>query len=327
MAGERTLPVIDVSPVLGGDLDDVAAQLDEAYVDVGFCYVTGHGIAPELVTDLFAASRAFHGLTLEDKREIALNEWHRGFMEINSSLITTSTVDTVRQPNQSESLMVMHDLPADHPDVLGGVALAGPNQWPEALPDLPDRVLAFDSAMRRLCQQLVPAIAVALGQPASAFDEYFTNPITFLRLLRYPPHPSDAPENLFGSAPHSDYGFITLLAQEGLGGLQVRAPDATWIDAPPLEGAFVMNCADILHRWSNGRWLSTPHRVINDNIEDRYSAPYFFDPHGSAVIAPLATCIEPGEIPAFEPVRYEDYLMSRLQKNYARYGADTSGQT
>ena len=215
--------------------------------------------------------------------------------------------------------MVMHDLAPDHPDVLAGAPLAGPNQWPAAAPELRRPILAYAAAMDALCLQLTRPIAMALGAPPDAFAGHFAQPITFLRLLWYPPQPADSPGDLFGSAPHTDYGFMTLLAQDRLPGLAVRTPNGDWLDVPVIEGALVMNSADILHRWSNGRWLSTPHRVVNRSGEERYSAPYFFDPHPSTVVAPLPSCVDVARPARFEPVLYGDYLMERLNKNYTQH--------
>jgi isopenicillin N synthase-like dioxygenase len=139
------------------------------------------------------------------------------------------------------------------------------------------------------------------------------SPTTFLRLLHYPPHAVDAPEDAFGSAPHTDYGFITILVQDNQGGLEVRRKDGTWLAAPPIEGTWVVNVADMLARWTNGRWQSTPHRVKNLSGGDRYSCPYFFDMSMDSIVEVLPTC-GTAQHPA---VRYGDYLMERLDKNYA----------
>ncbi len=173
--------------------------------------------------------------------------------------------------------------------------------------------------MRDLGRRLASVIAVALGAPADHFDAAFAEPVTFLRLLWYPPQPPASPDDLYGAAPHTDYGFLTLLAQHQLPGLEVRAPDGTWLDVPVTDDAFVLNSADILRRWSNGRWVSTPHRVVNRSGEERYSAPFFFDPHMETVVAPLPSCVPAGEQPRFEPVVYGDYLMERLRANYTRH--------
>ena len=316
------LPVIDVAPALDGSTDGllrVAAALHQAYSTVGFSMIVNHGVAPDLTADLFAASRRFHGLPREEKLAIELNEHHRGFIKMASSTIVTSTVDVVRKPNQSESFMVMHELDAGHPDIHNGLALAGPNQWPVGAPDIKDPILAYARALGDLCLQLSRVIAVALGAPADTFEAAFAEPITFLRMLWYPPQPPDAPGDLFGAAPHTDYGFITLLAQDRLPGLQVRGPAGGWLDVPVVDGSFVMNSGDILRHWSNGRWLSTPHRVINRTGEERYSAPFFYDPHPAIVVEPLPSCVAAGERPAFEPLVYGEYLMAKLNKNYTRH--------
>ena len=316
------IPTIDLSPAQDGSaagLAEVAAHLDEVYADVGFGQVVGHGIDPSLVDDLFEASERFHALPIEDKAAIAVNDAHRGFIAMATSTIVTSSVDEVRRPNQSESFLVMHDQPEDHPDRLAGLPLAGPNQWPAAAPEIREPIERYVTAMRALGQRVARIVAVALGAPADTFDAALAEPVTFLRLLWYPPQPPDGPDDLYGAAPHTDYGFLTFLAQHRLPGLQVRTTDGTWIDVPVAEDAFVLNSADILRRWSNGRWVSTPHRVVNRTGRERYSAPFFFDPHMTTVVEPLPSCVPAGERPRYEPVVYGDYLMDRLRANYTQH--------
>ena len=149
-------------------------------------------------------------------------------------------------------------------------------------------------------------------------QDFFAHPTTFLRLLHYPPQDPTGPDDEFGSNPHTDYGFVTILAQDENGGLQVRAPDGrTWLDAPPRAGAFVLNIGDIGERWSNGVLRSTPHRVLNRTGRDRYSIPYFFDPAADAVVAPLAACVPDGAEPRFDPVTYGVYLLGKLNANHS----------
>jgi isopenicillin N synthase-like dioxygenase len=145
-------------------------------------------------------------------------------------------------------------------------------------------------------------------------------------MLYYPPHPAQSPDDLFGSAPHTDYGFITILLQDDVGGLQVRNLAGEWIDAPYRPGAFVMNSADILHRWSNGRFISTPHRVINRSGRARYSNPFFFDPDMKAEINPLPGCVSADNPPRYEAVVYGDYLMARLRANHDQHAKRAAAQ-
>ncbi len=318
------IPVIDLGPLwtdTEAGLRQVADAIDTAYSQVGFAYIVNHGISQALIDGLFDVSKLFHALPREVKMKIEVNAFHRGFIPINTSTVQTSSVAKVTKPNQSDSFMMMHELPDDDPDVLVGAPLAGPNQWPEDLPQFYPAVTAYNRALVDLARQLVRPISVALGGGPHDLDTYFERPTTFLRLLAYPPQPQERPDDLFGSAPHTDYGFITILAQDELGGLQVRNVAGDWIDAPYMPGSFVMNTADILHRWSNGRLISTPHRVINRADRMRYSTPFFFDPDMHAEIRPLPGCVREDQPARYDPVIYGDYLMERLHKNYNQHQA------
>lgn len=310
------LPVIDLAGLRDSAADaGIARALDDAFRTVGFCYFINTGIDPALINDVFAASRRFHALPAEAKRAIAMNAFHRGYMAPNTSLIETSSVARVTRPNYSESFMLMHEVPPHDPRF--GTPLNGANQWPADLPGFRDSVLAYDTALHRFCLRVLRPMALALGLPPDALAPYFRQPTTFLRLLHYPPQPPDAPEDAFGSAPHTDYGFITILAQDNAGGLEVRPRDGDWIPAPPIPGSFVVNVADMLARWTNDRWQSTPHRVRNLSGRDRFSCAYFFDMDLDCTVACLDSCHSAADPARYQPVRYGDYLLERLDRNYA----------
>ena len=316
------IPTIDLQPLLEGTeggLERVAAQVLDVYSNVGFAYLTHHGIPDELIAGVFAASTEFHALPRASKLELEINEFHRGFIPINTSTDTTTTLARVRRPQQSESFMVMHELAPDDPDVLARAFLAGPNQWPASLPGFRPAVRAYEAAAARLARRLLPAIAVALGLEPNGLDHHFDRPTTFLRLLSYPEQPDSSADGLYGSSPHTDYGFITLLLQDDAGGLQVRSTDETWLDASPRAGALVMNSGDMLHRLSNGRLLSTPHRVINTSGRTRSSCPYFFDPDLRSVIEPCASWVGPDDPPRYAPIVYGDFLADQLRANHDQH--------
>jgi isopenicillin N synthase-like dioxygenase len=304
------LPIINIAA------PDAAAALGRALEEIGFAYIAGHGMPQSVIDGAFAASRAFHASSLAQKQSLAINAWHRGYMGMATSTVVTSSVARVTRPNLSESLMIMHE-PAE--DEIGQ-PLQGPNQWPGWLPEFRPAIEEYREGAERVSRAVIRLIAVALGLPETALDRHFARPTSFLRLLHYPPHPVDASEDQFGAAPHTDYGIITLLAQDDSGGLQVRRRDAGgddgWIDAEPLPGTFVLNVADMLARWTNDRFVSTPHRVVNRSGGDRYSLPFFFDTAMDSVIECLPTCTGPGDPPRYAPVRYGDYLMDRLNRNY-----------
>ena len=314
-----SLPIIDLGPLWDGsntDLAEVAAAFDAAYREVGFAYIENHGVAGAVVDAAFAASRAFHELPAAAKAAIAINEHHRGYISNASSTIVTSSVAEVRQPNLSESFMMMHELAPDDADVLAGKPLAGPNQWPAGLPGFREDVTAYNDALAALALEICRALAAALGLAWDDLAPWLAKPTTFLRLLAYPPHPEGAPADQWGAAPHTDYGLITILAQDRLGGLEVLTDQDGWIDAPPLDGTFVMNFGDMVQRWANDRLRSTRHRVINNSGAKRYSIPFFFDPHVDTVVDVLPSCVGPDHPPRYQPVVYGDYLMHRLDANY-----------
>jgi len=305
--GSQGLPVIDFA---GASDEVLARQLDQTFTDTGFCYFKGIGVAPVLVEGVFEASRRFHAQPRAAKDAIAMNRFHRGYMAPKTSVIQTSSVARVTKPNDSESFMWMHEVPESDPRF--GRPLDGPNLWPE-LAGFREPVEAYEQAMEAFCQRLLRPLALALGLPRDWFVPFFRQPTLFLRLLHYPPHAVDAADDAFGSAPHTDYGFITILCQDSRGGLEVRRKDGTWLAAPPIDGTWVVNVADMLSRWTNGRWQSTPHRVKNLSGGDRYSCPYFFDMSMDSIVEGLPTC----GAPKHPPVRYGDYLLERLDKNYA----------
>ena len=293
------------------------AALCDALATVGFAYILDHGVPLDVIDAAFAASHDFHASPPALKQSLAINEFHRGYMGLATSTIVTSSVATVTRPNLSESLMLMHELAPDDPDLLARKPLQGPNQWPGWLPEFRPAVAAYIAALDAVARRLIALISLGLGMERHALDRFFQKPTTFLRLLHYPPHPADAPDGQFGSAPHTDYGIITILAQDRQDGLQVRPRHGDWIDAPPLPGSFVLNVGDMLARWTNHHFVSTPHRVVNRSGGERYSLPYFFDTSMDQVIECLPCCTDAAHPPRHPPVRYGDYLMERIDKNYA----------
>lgn len=313
------IPIIDLSGARlegAGVVARTVASLRQALEFQGFVYLKGHGVPDASIDAVRAMSRRFHALPLAEKMRLKLDRNFRGYIPINTSTIVTSSVAKVTKPNQSESLMIMHEVAADDPAALAGEPLQGPNQWPdEALvPGFRAVIDGYVRDMVGLGEFMASLIADALDVPRAGLLQHFRRPTTFLRLLHYPPHPPE--EGLFGSAPHTDYGFITLLAQDDVGGLEVRNKAGSWVAAPPVPGTFVMNVGDILSRWSNGRFASTPHRVINSSGRERYSQPFFFDPAMSSLIEVFPSCVAKREAPKYPPVTYGDYLMERIDKNY-----------
>ncbi|MBY0275450.1 isopenicillin N synthase family oxygenase [Candidatus Binatia bacterium] len=277
------LPVIDVTSLVRGEeaRHDVAARIDAACRDVGFFYVVGHGVPRELREALFAESRRFFVRPEAEKARIAMTRggraW-RGWFPVGGEL-------TSGRPDRKEGVYFGAELHADHPLVRAGTPLHGANLFPDDMPAFRGAVLHWMDAMTTLGQALLRGMALALGLPEAALVERFTTtPLTLFRIFNYPaPPPGD---DGWGVGEHTDYGFLTILAQDDAGGLEVRTRDG-WIAAPPLSDAFVCNIGDMLDRVTRGLYRSTPHRVRNPSRRDRLSLPFFFDPGWDARIGPL----------------------------------------
>ncbi|MDH3300052.1 MAG: isopenicillin N synthase family oxygenase [Acidimicrobiia bacterium] len=322
MADESTssIPVIDLSRAPTA----VAADLLTAYGEVGFAYLVGHGVDDRLVAETFDAAYRFHALPVEAKLSVELDDRHRGYIAINTSTDRNTELATVTKPNQSASFMMMREAGPDDPAVAAGHYLAGPNQWPE-LSGFRATLERYHEALSRLGARVMALFFDALGaEDASALvDRWFEPATTWLRLLHYPPQ--EPQPDLYGSAPHVDYGAITILAQDEVGGLQVKASDGTWLDVPYRDNSFVLNTGSMMVRWSNGRLKATPHRVINRSGRERYSIPFFYDPDVTTVVEPLSCCVDDSRPARFGPELFGDFLRRELTAGYDRHASsDTS---
>ena len=189
---------------------------------------------------------------------VALDHNHRGYIAINTSTDVNSKLADVKKPNQSESFMMMREDKSELPDVY----LSGQNQWPK-LENFKEVLEKYTFNMTKLGRNLMRLALLSSGVKDLSVMQSLDTPTIWLRLLHYPPISKNSPSDLYGSAPHTDFGCLTILAQDEIGGLQVQTREGKWIDVPKLEGSFVVNVGDMLSRYTNGLLRSTPHRVIN----------------------------------------------------------------
>jgi isopenicillin N synthase-like dioxygenase len=315
-----SLPIVDVGALWrdarDGELAKLGAAVYGACRATGFFYIANHGVDRDLIDGAFEANRRFHALPLQEKLKIKLNRWHRGYQTFaGSTLVSSARFAPARHPNQLESFFVRHEVDPADPSYRVR-PLQGPNQWPDDSA-FRDTVSRYDSAMRDTGLRLLTIFSTAIGERPDFFATRFSPPTTALRLIHYPPAPVDRPDDLYGSHPHTDYGFLTILAQDDVGGLEVRRPDGSWMPVPFVPDTFIVNIGDILARWTNDSFNSTPHRVINPSPDrDRYSIGYFFDPSLDTEIRTLAHFEEAAGNGKYAPVRYADYFSGRLDANY-----------
>jgi len=312
------LPVVNVASLFAIDeLDqhNTAKQLREALCTTGFCYIEGHQVEQSLVDSLLELSREFFLATEEQKQTIHMSKSHkysfRGYTCLGEE-ITLGKVD-------------WHECIDFGPHTEPNRPMHGPNLFPHWIPSFKTQVEKMQLAIRELGNVLMQGIAISFGLPKNFWDDYFTAEESFLlaRMLHYPPE-SEKPnfwngiEVGSGIGPHTDYGCLTILIQDEVGGLQVQTQPGKWIDAPYRPGCFVLNVGDMLMHWTNNQLVSTCHRVLPP-AKDRYSIPFFYEPGFETVVSPISSIetkprpshISNKYLPKTEPIKYGDYLTQR----------------
>lgn len=318
-------PVIDVAALVQPGASaasqlEAARAIDQAAREWGFFYAQHHGVDAALVERVVAQARAFFAQDEANKLRIPMSAgglaW-RGYFPAGGEL-------TSGRPDWKEGLYLGSELAPDHPRVRAGVILHGANLWPD-LPGFRETVLAYLQALSSLGQALMRGCALGLGIPADYFATHGTaDPLLLLRFFNYPTRP--APKDLdvrWGVGEHTDYGLLTMLWQDDVGGLQVRT-DQGWVDAPPVPGTFVCNIGDMLDRMTGGRYRSVPHRVaVNTSGRDRLSIPLFFDPDFDTMIQPV-----PGAGPGQDDSgrRWDGANLQSFQGTYGEYVTRKVGQ-
>lgn len=305
------IPVIDLSGALGaGDPSPAAAAIDAACRRHGFFVITGHGLDAALFDRLDAAARAFFARPEADKARIAMPlagaAW-RGWFPPGGEL-------TAGRPDGKEGLYFGREDPPDHPRVRAGTPLHGANLFPDEPAELGPLVLEVLDRLTELGQQVLELVALGLGLEPSWFRRHLTaDPTILFRIFRYPPA-DEVPEADWGVQEHTDYGLLTLLRQDDVGGLEVRTPDG-WLEAPPVPDSFVCNLGDMLERVTGGAYRSTPHRVRRPPVE-RLSLPFFLDPSWDAEIVPVPGL---GDTGAPAPARWDGRSVFEFEGTYGDY--------
>ncbi len=325
------IPTIDLSPFATGAqlptgvADRVAADVDFALRRVGFVTVTGHGVTPGVKQDYFAAMRGFFALPLAEKERIAIGNspCHRGYVGFGTESLDGAlggdedAIGTAATGDLKETLDTGIEHGPDHPEVVAGTPLHGSNQLPD-LPGFRDAWEAYQRAAIEAALRMQRAMAVALGLAPGHFEAQPGETMFHLRLIHYPPQSrmTPAPGQL-GCGAHTDYGTLTVLADDGVGGLQVRLRSGDWVDVEVADGHLVVNLGDLMAIWTNDRWVSNPHRVVNPAGVDRYSSALFVTPPFHLTIETLPACRDDDGGSRHEPLVSGAYLLSRFDGTHA----------
>jgi len=308
------IPVIDISSLHDDDppgLTEVAGRLRAAAADPGFFYVSNHGVPEAVLEAAREAARCFFARPLVEKQEVRIDAHHRGFLRVGEAKMYGGA-----NPDLKESYVFGLDLEPGDREIVAGDPLLGLNNWPGFMPELRLACNDFYAAMSACARSLMRAFAVAMDLPPDFFLKTVQRPVSRGSLIYYPPQPPRMGTEQFGVAPHSDYGCLTLLWQDATGGLEVLNKQQEWVMAHPIEGALVVNVGDLLARWTNDRFSSTAHRVINRSGHERYSMALFFDPDADTLIDP-AGVIGSDETPRYPPVRCGEHILSRYEAAFA----------
>jgi isopenicillin N synthase-like dioxygenase len=320
----KRLPVIDVSPLQSANRSDwrpVIQAIDGACRNNGFMYVTGHGVPRSELDAAFDMAGRFFAQPTAFKAAVGVERWnwHRGWGGVGLEVL-----DPTRPGDNKETFDLSLDLPADHQLTARGLPVYGPNQYPD-LPGFREVVDGYFASVMAAGLRILRAMALALDQPVDFFDKRFEATTSILRLIHYRPGAMRSQADQFGAGAHTDYGCITMLAQDDVGGLSVLDREGEWIDAPPIAGAYVVNIGDMMGRWTNDAYRSTLHRVTGDLSRDRYSIPFFMDPDYDTIVETLASCIPEGEARPYEPVIAGEWLVSRLTSTFQHHDKLAAG--
>jgi isopenicillin N synthase-like dioxygenase len=314
------LPVVNLEALRQGTVADqraAAGALGAACREIGFFCVSGHGISAATRDSLFAAARGFFGLPIDRKQElsIARSRHNRGYVGIG-----TERLEARAAPDHKEAFNIGLDLPPDHPEVLAGRPLRGVNFWPD-LPGWRQLMLGYYDQCLDIGRTLHRGFCLDLGLQEDFFAATLVAPAASLRLLHYPARAAQTPDAP-GAGEHTDYGNITLLATDGVAGLEVRRRDGTWIPVADTGELLLCNIGDCLMRWTNDEYVSTPHRVRIPTTE-RYSIAFFLDPNPDATVDP--SLARPHQSPRYAPISVRDYLLSRFDATYDLRNKAASG--
>ena len=318
-AGTAELPILDLGPYLAGApgaRDALVDELRHIQENIGFYVVVNHGVDRALIEAAYDGLKAFFALPLEDKLALRMDENSVGYVPFKSTVYVSSIINQNTKKDLNETLILARERAADHPAVLAGRRFTGPNKWPVAVVGFRDALVAYQRAIEALGRQVLPLYALALKKPSDFFDSCFTDPIMWQRNTYYPPVKGE--DNQFGIAPHTDHSFLTLLPIADEPGLQILTQDGSWIEPPQgLDNGIVINTGEFFNRWTNNRFIATPHRVVPPQ-NDRYSITTFFNPDADTVAAAIDTCVGPNNPAKHDPVTLYEYVCWYIDTNYRR---------
>jgi isopenicillin N synthase-like dioxygenase len=310
------IPIVDLG---AEDSDSIAQEIQIACRGTGFFYVVNHGVPQDLIDNQFLFAKRFFDLPLEAKLALHMKKspTTAGYEPTGGQILDSQDDKSEKAPpDLKESFYCGLELVPDDPLLGMKVRGFGHNQWPD-LSGFREQMIGYYAALSALGDRLHRLLALSLDMPEPWFKQFHAPAAATLRLIKYPPQPRDAQFNQIGAGAHTDWGGITILAQDSVGGLEVRTVQGDWIKAPPVAGTFVINLGDLMARWTNGLYMSNMHRVNNNTSGvDRYSIPFFYSPYPTSIIEAIPSCIDAGHPRLFETCTAQEHMAEMFRRSY-----------
>jgi len=328
-ANANELPVIDFAPIRGTNqtaIERVAKEVHDACRDIGFLTIVNHPVPHEKIRAIFRQSQRFFALPLAEKMKAYMgnSNFFRGYLPMDEPgkqhAYRGKAIEgfqphldparmKARKPHKNEAFQASLELPDDDPDVKAGKPLHGANQWPDNLPGFRETVLDYHTTMTEFAALLASVFARGLKLPTDYFAQFYKKPLIQVRLLHYLPQETQAALEGGDSRAHQDAGGFTMLQQDDVGGLEIKSKSGEWLIVPPVENSFVVNIGDSMRVWTNNRFASTLHRVVNHYGRERYSVGVFANPDYDTMIRPLPTCVDAEHPPTFDKMLSGEALL------------------
>ena len=313
----EAIPIIDIGPLVipnnnSKSLRKTVNEIRDACKNIGFFYIKNHQIPKDHLSVLIPLVQEFFNLPLEEKMKIHISksDIFRGYTPLGKEL-------TNEKFDWHECVDFGLDLEPSHPEVIEGKKLVGPNQWPENQHNFRKVLEKHWDLMIILGRRITEGLAISLGLSKNYFAPFMCKSHSYMRISNYPPYKKIQEENIGdGIGAHIDYGFLTILLQNNIGGLEIKNSNNEWIKAPIIPGTFLINIGHMIQRWTNDYYKATIHRVIPPKNETRCSLPFFFEPDFDTVVAPINKFYSADNLPRYKPIHFGDYLERTFETSY-----------
>ena len=314
----REIPIIDISPLSEPNihpklLKKVGNEINKACKNVGFFYVINHEISESHLNNLILSIQKFFNLSLEEKMKIYIknSDMYRGYTPLGKEF-------TNNQYDWHECVDFGPNFKKDNSQVVNPNQLLGPNQWPKKPCNLKKLLESHREKMIPLGRKITQGISISLGLPKNYFEPFINKAHSYFRISSYPPNAKNGNKNIGkGIGSHIDYGFLTILLQDKVGGLEIKNSNDEWFSAPIIPGAFLINVGYMIQRWTNDYYMATIHRVVQPKNKTRYSLPFFFEPNLDTIVKPIEKFCSKDKPPHYDPLHFGDYLEKTFRTSYA----------